>query len=329
MLAFMAMHLGFGLTVNIGIFPWVAGLSMVCFLPTWFWARASKVVEELDRLWPALREAGSRVHRAGAQAYLSSRRHASALRARFALPLSTAQVHLAPMPGQAAEEGGRVPVTGAVRPGAPGSGRSGAAEGQSSPAGEASSEHASVAGAPLTLRSPLLVNLLALVGLALVLGWNLTTVTRLRLPAPLGITAFYLNLDQRWAMFAPEPPRGNGFYVISGGLRDGTQLDLIGVTRGDFTIRPGVDWEKPRAASSDYRSDRWRKYMENLLQPQQAEQRRYFSAYICREWNARYQGGQQLQHFYLYFMQTIVEPDYRHLQTAPTPILLLEHYCTD
>ena len=326
-LGFMAMHLGFGLTVNIGIFPWVAGLSMVCFLPTWFWARASKVAEELDRLWPALREAGSRVHRVGAEAYLSSAQHASSLRARFSLPLRTAKVHLAGVPGPAAEEGGRVPATKAVRPGAPDSGRSGAAAGKSSSAREASSEHASVSGEPLRLRSPLMMNVLALCSLALVLGWNLTTVTSQRLPAPLGITAFYLNLDQRWAMFAPEPPKGNGFYVISGSLRDGTQLDLIGVTRGDYTMRPGVDWVKSRAAASDYRSDRWRKYMENLLQPQHAEQRRHFSGHLCREWNGRYQGEQQLQHFYIYFMHTVVEPDYRHLQTTPTPFLLLEHYC--
>jgi hypothetical protein len=34
---FMSFHVGIWLTLGMGIFPAVAALSMVCFLPTWFW----------------------------------------------------------------------------------------------------------------------------------------------------------------------------------------------------------------------------------------------------------------------------------------------------
>jgi hypothetical protein len=36
-LAFMSLHFGIWLTMDIGIFPWISAFSMVCFLPPWFW----------------------------------------------------------------------------------------------------------------------------------------------------------------------------------------------------------------------------------------------------------------------------------------------------
>ena len=40
-LAFMSLHFGIWLTMDIGIFPWVSAFCMVCFFPTWFWDRAT------------------------------------------------------------------------------------------------------------------------------------------------------------------------------------------------------------------------------------------------------------------------------------------------
>src|SRR5215204_3205285 len=36
-MAFMSLHFGIWLSMDIGIFPWVSAFCMVCFLPTWFW----------------------------------------------------------------------------------------------------------------------------------------------------------------------------------------------------------------------------------------------------------------------------------------------------
>lgn len=37
--AFMSLHFGIWTTMDIGIFPWVSALCMICFLPAWFWDR--------------------------------------------------------------------------------------------------------------------------------------------------------------------------------------------------------------------------------------------------------------------------------------------------
>jgi hypothetical protein len=36
----MALHFGILLTMDIGIFPFISTLCMVCFLPGWFWDTA-------------------------------------------------------------------------------------------------------------------------------------------------------------------------------------------------------------------------------------------------------------------------------------------------
>ena len=38
-LAFMSLHFGIWLTMDIGIFPWISAFCMVCFFPAWFWDR--------------------------------------------------------------------------------------------------------------------------------------------------------------------------------------------------------------------------------------------------------------------------------------------------
>src|SRR5215211_5294063 len=48
-LAFMSLHFGIWLTMDIGIFPWVAAFAMVCFFPTWFWEKASAMHSALLR----------------------------------------------------------------------------------------------------------------------------------------------------------------------------------------------------------------------------------------------------------------------------------------
>src|ERR671912_1451365 len=47
--AFMGLHFGIWLTMDIGIFPWISAFCMVCFFPTWFWDRASTLRSVLLR----------------------------------------------------------------------------------------------------------------------------------------------------------------------------------------------------------------------------------------------------------------------------------------
>src|SRR5829696_1512074 len=48
-LAFMSLHFGIWLTMDIGIFPWVSAFCMVCFFPAWFWEKASLLHSVLMR----------------------------------------------------------------------------------------------------------------------------------------------------------------------------------------------------------------------------------------------------------------------------------------
>src|SRR5215216_4886339 len=42
-LAYMNLHFGIWLTMNVGLFSWTSALCMVCFLPTWFWEKATRL----------------------------------------------------------------------------------------------------------------------------------------------------------------------------------------------------------------------------------------------------------------------------------------------
>ena len=64
-LAFMSLHFGIWLTMDIGIFPWVSAFCMVCFFPTWFWDRASALHSAMSRRTGLVRRAQLAIARLG------------------------------------------------------------------------------------------------------------------------------------------------------------------------------------------------------------------------------------------------------------------------
>jgi len=136
---------------------------------------------------------------------------------------------------------------------------------------------------------------------------NLTTVSNFSMSENAESPAYFLGLVQRWVMFAP-PPTSGGWYVIPGSLRDGRQVDLLPVTRGDFRLHE-VSWEKPPYAGALYDNQHWRKYMTNILSDDYEDLRPYFGSYICREWNARYEGSKELMTFQAVYMVEETLPD--------------------
>ena len=174
------------------------------------------------------------------------------------------------------------------------------------------------------LRSWLVTNLLAFVFLLYVLGWNLTTVSVLTMPERLLPVGPFLGLDQSWSMFAPSPSKEDGWYVIPGTLRDGQQTDLMSVTRDDYGVHK-VSWEKPQDVNATYKNERWRKYLENIYGEEYAGQRLYLGQYICRQWNARHTGAEQLTTFKITYMLEITLPNYQ--RSAPQEVVLWNHSC--
>jgi len=175
------------------------------------------------------------------------------------------------------------------------------------------------------LRSSLVTNLLAAFFLLYVFFWNFTTVTSFTMPERIVPLGHFLGLSQNWNMFSPYPTKDDGWYVIPGTLRDGQQVDLMAVTRDDFRVGEGVSWEKPGYVLATYKNEHWRKYLERIWKAEYADQRLHFGRYICREWNARHAGDEQLETFQITYMLEMTQPGYQ-LATPETKVLW-EHSC--
>lgn len=204
--------------------------------------------------------------------------------------------------------------------------RDGFAAGQGTPNGvpDGTPDGPPAGPGPSMLRSSLVTSLLAFLFLVYVLCWNLTGVSALTMPERLVSVGPFLGLDQSWGMFVPSPSREDGWYVIPGNLRDGQRTDLTSVTRDDYGLHT-VSWDKPRDVSGTYENEHWRKYLENIYTQEHADQRLYLGRYICREWNERHTGAEELKTFRITYMLEKTLPDYR--RSTPQKVVLWEHSC--
>lgn len=79
--------------------------------------------------------------------------------------------------------------------------------------------------------------------------------------------------EHSWKLFAPNPPAGDGWYVTTGTLASGEEIDVY----------PHADtsFERPDDIGETYPTARWRKYLTGL---RYGSERRIdaFAAYLCR-----------------------------------------------
>lgn len=115
-------------------------------------------------------------------------------------------------------------------------------------------------------------------------------------PRSINGLAFALRLDQHWAMFAPNPPLEDGWFVLSARLSDGTEIDLL--REGD-----SLDWSKPALVSAVYEDARWQKYMMNLWLTEYVQYRPWLGDYLSREWNKEQGALSQVMSWELFYMQ--------------------------
>jgi hypothetical protein len=141
---------------------------------------------------------------------------------------------------------------------------------------------------------------------------------------PLG---YLLGLRQDWGVFAPNPTKMGGWYVIPGTLRSGQQVDLMAAAvHNDFELREGVSWEEPENISETLKNKYWRKYLGAIRDPDDEDLRKYFGRYICREWNARHAGTEQLVDLQIVYMKVKTLPDYQ--RSTPEKEILWQHSCS-
>lgn len=165
-------------------------------------------------------------------------------------------------------------------------------------------------------------NAMAAAMLIIVVLWNWSTLPEKRnhLPIPVQRVALRLGLDQKWSMFAPFPRTSDGWFVMPGQLRDGTEID----------IRTGknVTWDKPKNYASTIPSDRWRKYYENYAYGSNFNDFRMdYGKYLCREWNTSHPFNKQLMKYKIQMKREDELPGYK--VSEPRDVHLWSHYCFD
>jgi hypothetical protein len=176
---------------------------------------------------------------------------------------------------------------------------------------------------PLEVRSSVFINSTALLLLLLVILWNLRSFANQPLwrnrSTPVAVTLHRIvnsrilqsidwlsrltRLDQSWSIFAPNAPRDDGWHVIVGKLKNGTEVDVL---RGGGS----VGWEKPTIAQRNalYQTMQWRTYFINLNRAIGRKLYPYYGQYLCREWNARHGEDQQLESLEIFFMSERTVP---------------------
>ncbi|MBD1860261.1 MULTISPECIES: DCC1-like thiol-disulfide oxidoreductase family protein [Trichocoleus] len=160
---------------------------------------------------------------------------------------------------------------------------------------------------PIEVRSPRPLNLITLLLFAYTFIWNLRSfapeVFNRRTLNSVDWISRVTRLDQSWSIFAPSPPRDDGWYVIPGQLADGTQVDLL-------KDGSAVSYEKPTVQTRNaiYHNMQWRTYFINLNRGIGKKLYPYYGEYLCRRWNGRHQGLKQLKNFEIHFINEKTVP---------------------
>ena len=136
-------------------------------------------------------------------------------------------------------------------------------------------------------------NLFAAVCLVTIFGWNMTTVSGFTMPRDAVAFREVFNLDQRWDMFAPEPPHASTWHVLAGVLQDGRKVDLLTpVMDNDFGRVAPVLTGVPNGRV--YKDEAWRRYLLRIGTVGNDAALQSFDSYVCKEWNRQHSGPAKL-----------------------------------
>ncbi|MEM8545620.1 MAG: hypothetical protein AAGF66_16695, partial [Cyanobacteria bacterium P01_H01_bin.119] len=111
------------------------------------------------------------------------------------------------------------------------------------------------------------------------------------------------RLDQSWSIFAPSPPRDDGWHVVVGTLADGSQVDLL------RNGRP-VSFDKPTLGdrSRVYGNMQWRTLYINFNRGIGEQLQPHYVDYLCRQWNQTHSSDRQLTAVDIFFMDERTVP---------------------
>lgn len=144
---------------------------------------------------------------------------------------------------------------------------------------------------------------------------------------------FLPRIDQYWGMFAPNPGNIDFWLVIDSQVikKDWTQKELRRDIWKDYVYGYSsngvVSFEKPGDIYGLTKSDRWRKYMYNLLWSYYRNENftRYFAESLCNKYNDDTSSPYFLEKFTVYSMSQKILPEYARSPIEKKP--LWQHCC--
>jgi len=167
---------------------------------------------------------------------------------------------------------------------------------------------------------------LAIFFLFLITSWNLSNLkfdgVKVRVPTQIRWVGHMTRLDQKWNMFAPNPLKDDGWFVIPGKTIGGDEVDVFRSTPGH---RVPVSYDKPHPVRTQYRDQRWRKYMRNIYRKTWKDLRLYYGKHLCKVWNAEARGRDKLSSFEIIFVKEMTKP--RGEEPVVSQVSIWKHDC--
>ena len=240
MMGFVVLQAGMGLSLRLGPFPWISGMAMLVFLPSWFWS--TKVGGKIENTFDWIEN--------------KFRRPPHLMKNNTEILRKTSKLFI------------------------------------------------------------ILGNIIAAFFLFYIFLWNVQTLGNDAVPDKIEIIAQVTRTDQMWNMFSPYPLKDDGWYVIAGTLDNNETIDL-------FREGRDVDWDKPEHVAALYPNERWRKYLMNLWNRDNAVYRKYYVDYLCRDWNARHE--EKVKDVGMYYMLEFTLENYQ--QSTLEKVLIYHSEC--
>src|SRR3989344_4253775 len=134
------------------------------------------------------------------------------------------------------------------------------------------------------------LNLLAVFFITYIIFWNINTLSQYKnsMPEQLRPLGIVLGINQKWALFAPDPSILGGWFVIAARLKDGTYYDV-------YNNRPTISFDMPPQVTETYRSARWQRFLVNITAERNRKFATSYSRYVCQEWNKNHPASQQAE----------------------------------
>lgn len=150
------------------------------------------------------------------------------------------------------------------------------------------------------------VNCLAAFFVIYIFYWNINTIPIYKGIMPLEIKPLgtVLGIGQRWGLFAPVPPPKSGWYIIGGKLENGSFYDF----QNNSTK---ISFKKPASVAYSYKTTRWQKYLTNLALVRNQFYANLYTGYLCRSWNENHPKDQQMKEISMAYIFQDAKDDFK------------------